>query len=122
MSPTCNFIFPSSHYIFKKNKRSKETGLTHFSNMVQLTQNRSKIVTFQHLNIKNRYFSSFFQTKSSKSVVHSTVRIAHLSSEQPLSGQQWLVAEGLDSAAAGHTPSASDGGSQLSHLLVCQVL
>lgn len=66
----------------------------HFSNMVQLTQNRSKIVTFQHLNIKNRYFSFFFQTKSSKSVVHSTLRIAHLSSEQPLSGQQPHVADG----------------------------
>ena len=46
----------------------------HFSNMVQLTQNRSKIVTFQHLNIKNRYFSFFFQTKSSKSVVYFMLR------------------------------------------------
>ena len=34
----------------------------------------------------------------------------------------WLVAEGLDSAAADHKWSASDGGSYLSHLLVYQVL
>lgn len=92
--------------------------------MVQLTQNRSKIVTFQHLNIKNRYFSFFFQTKSSKSVVHSTLKIAVSvqSSLLVVSSHMQLVAEDLDSAAAGHTLSASDGGSHLSHLLVYQVL